>query len=770
MKRVISILLAAIVLAMGLPALPATAAHTHSGTLQSLKTGAGQSVPCCGVFRCGECGRTYEATVTPKDVGMPIVMLEGDLSGMTKERKVTARLTFTSEDRSFVTVTTMKWQGDSSLRYPKKNYSLGFITESGAKNKVEVRPEWGKQSKYCLKANWVDFSAARNIVSARLWGEVVHSECADDEVDALLNGGAVDGFPVLLYANGDFQGLYTFNTPKDKWIYGMGDGEREGLVMTNGYGRWACMEAPIEDFSNPAASQYEVEYCSTEDDPEGSVWLMESLSNVISTFYYYDGQELKDRIGQYMDVDRAIDYLVFITALRAEDNRAKNIMWATYDGVKFSPLAYDLEGSWGINWNGTMVTENPEAYPTPTDTNFLTKMLNNYGDEMAARYAALRKSVLSYHNIERLFNAYAAQISAVAYKAEKERWPNQPGVSFNSVSQCLKYAKKHLQYLDDYYGVTVDETSDHAFRASFSCLDGAKLFVYPSQNSAEPVRAAEAYSVDSNGALTKSGGQIDFLVTPPQGYITRVSVAPAGRYAQLLSPEQTGRGDSWRITGISDDLDVTVSFVPDAAGAEGYNVAFDCEPGVRVLVYPAQDYNAVPAEAAQAVSVDGVTGIPTRDGGQLCFKVVSDDPNDTFSVTGSPKNYKNLKGFEDTGLPNVFRMTKIKGDVTVTVRRDTEHVHDYSYSCVAIVGNAAEHSLYCACGQHIAAAHSFTQVTESGTKYKVCSECGYSCRATQCSHLCHSQNPFARFIWKIELFFFKLFRINRVCECGEAHY
>ena len=127
MKRVISILLAAIVLAMGLPALPATAAHTHSGTLQSLKTGAGQSVPCCGVFRCGECGRTYEATVTPKDVGMPIVMLEGDLSGMTKERKVTARLTFTSEDRSFVTVTTMKWQGDSSLRYPKKNYSLGFI-------------------------------------------------------------------------------------------------------------------------------------------------------------------------------------------------------------------------------------------------------------------------------------------------------------------------------------------------------------------------------------------------------------------------------------------------------------------------------------------------------------------------------------------------------------------------------------------------------------------------------------------------------------------
>ena len=340
MKRLFCVLLAAILLAAGLPALPALAAHTHTGVLQSLKTAAGQSTPCCGVFRCSSCGETYEATVTARDAGMPLVKLEGDLSGMTKETKITARLTFESADRTFTTNTTMKWQGDSSLRYPKKNYSLGFVTESGGKNKIEVRPEWGKQSKYCLKANWVDLSAARNIVSAKLWGQVVHSECQDDEVDALLNGGAVDGFPVLLFANGDFQGLYTFNTPKDKWIYGMGDGEREGLVMTNGYGSWPCMEAPITDFDHPAASQYEVEYCSTEDDPEGSAWLMQALNNVITTFLDYDGQALKDRIGQYLNVDRTVDYLVFITALRAEDNRAKNIMWATYDGVRFSPLAW----------------------------------------------------------------------------------------------------------------------------------------------------------------------------------------------------------------------------------------------------------------------------------------------------------------------------------------------------------------------------------------------------------------------------------------------
>ena len=101
MKRLICLMLAVVVLAAGLPAIPAFAAHTHAGTLQSLKTAGGQSTPCCGVFRCAECGATYEATVTPKDVGMPIVRLEGDLNGMNKERKITARRSVDSEERSF---------------------------------------------------------------------------------------------------------------------------------------------------------------------------------------------------------------------------------------------------------------------------------------------------------------------------------------------------------------------------------------------------------------------------------------------------------------------------------------------------------------------------------------------------------------------------------------------------------------------------------------------------------------------------------------------
>ena len=39
-----------------------------------------------------------------------------------------------------------------------------------------------------------------------------------------------------------------------------------------------------------------------------------------------------------------------------------------------------------------------------------------------------------------------------------------------------------------------------------------------------------------------------------------------------------------------------------------------------------------------------------------------------------------------------------------------------------------------------------------------------------CSHICHSDHWFWRFIWTIGNFIHSLLGISPVCECGEAHY
>ena len=43
-------------------------------------------------------------------------------------------------------------------------------------------------------------------------------------------------------------------------------------------------------------------------------------------------------------------------------------------------------------------------------------------------------------------------------------------------------------------------------------------------------------------------------------------------------------------------------------------------------------------------------------------------------------------------------------------------------------------------------------------------------RPEGCTHICHSSNGLMKVIWKIVNFFNKLFKINKTCSCGEAHW
>lgn len=51
-----------------------------------------------------------------------------------------------------------------------------------------------------------------------------------------------------------------------------------------------------------------------------------------------------------------------------------------------------------------------------------------------------------------------------------------------------------------------------------------------------------------------------------------------------------------------------------------------------------------------------------------------------------------------------------------------------------------------------------------------CDFCGENIGTNSCSHICHKNDGFSAFIYKILLFFWKLFNTNRYCECGVAHY
>ncbi len=105
----------------------------------------------------------------------------------------------------------------------------------------------------------------------------------------------------------------------------------------------------------------------------------------------------------------------------------------------------------------------------------------------------------------------------------------------------------------------------------------------------------------------------------------------------------------------------------------GYTVTFAGDSGVSSLtVYNTQDYTGA-SESVSAtgttVSRSSATGEPDSTGdGQVNFTINIADGYALDSVTVTSGTYKNIKGPTDTGLANTYRITKISGDTTITIK------------------------------------------------------------------------------------------------------
>lgn len=524
---------------------------------------------------------TKEMAFKPDAYGLPMLYLTGDTTGMTKDNAVD--LAYEYEGRTGVA--SVKWQGSSSIDYPKKNFTVKFDEA------FEAKEGWGAQKKYCLKANFIDHSHARNIISATLWGQIVKNRkmsggvsgavsqqkysvsnkvtvadgeiitkvtCANDgacffegvtypagthtitfevynpftaensgmysqlacgipgteNVDFVIknvntveafgtwlsrsvtvdfpvdgsmigfniyslsepednenpsmgykfrnimvdgepyplvpslirlkdlpNGGAIDGFPCIIMLNGKFQGLYTFNIPKDGWMMGMGDGQREAILCADYSAASRFVEEATLD------GDFDVEYAPDEDDVE---WIKESVNRLINACRNSDGTDLDTTVAQYLDWESAIDYYILKKVLNGVDLGGKNYILATFDGVKWFFSAYDMDCVYGLDWDGK------RYYTALMGTGFsideyhtVDRLITTYKtDAMKQRYAALRKGVLSDDNVTTLFTNFVGNIPSTVYAEDARRWPTIPNTATNNLHQIADYYCRRMAAID----------------------------------------------------------------------------------------------------------------------------------------------------------------------------------------------------------------------------------------------------------------------------------------------------------------------------------
>lgn len=394
-------------------------------------------------------------TVEPSYGDIPTVNIIGKLP--TKKENVPCTLEYISSTSSFKTNIKIKLQGDSSLIYPKKNFAIELYSDEFFNIPLNKSfKNWGSQYKYVLKANYTDHLHSRNIACANIWANIVRSrddfDSLPEELKTAPNMGAIDGFPIKLYVNGNYQGIYTWNIPRKDWMFNMNKKNANHAVLqgnSNDFGSDKFKTNPC-NFNTPWNGS---SYFTVEVGKESDV-LTESFNRVINAVINSDSTSLEE----YLDIQSVIDYFIFQEVILGIDGLSNNMLCLTYDMQKWHLSAYDLDATFGLTpagaIEGSPTNEMPEVYLNKNSA-LLILIKTQYEEEYKARYSELRKTALSYSSIINEFEKILSVVDEDERIKDTVPYPDMPSVTINTFDNLRTFIKERLDYLDSKYEAVI---------------------------------------------------------------------------------------------------------------------------------------------------------------------------------------------------------------------------------------------------------------------------------------------------------------------------
>ena len=389
---------------------------------------------------------TYYGNNTSYLSGLPIMYLYGDFAAVTKSNKVTLSFKYGDKVSGYKEGTCdCKWQGNSSLSFKKKNLTLSKMS-----TKLDVG--WGEQKKYVLKANHNDFSMARNVVAAKLWGEMVKTRTGTDAITTKLkslpNGGAIDGFPIMLVVNDIFYGVYTMNIPKDDWMFGMGKGTKEAVLSCEANSPATIMTDSTLTKEDLLAERYmSIEYITDEDDVD---WCVTSYNTMVNAVKLTGGTAWEDDVSGYVDVDSFVDSYLFHYITGNGDVVYKNSITATYDGTKWFRSVYDLDQTFGGHWIGHVMTypSNGVHFNSLNVNRVWGLIYSNSRSRLKTRYNQVKDTVFSEENVFKKFDAFISQIPVNVRNENYNVWPDAPRTGSDPLDQIVTWYRLRKAIVD----------------------------------------------------------------------------------------------------------------------------------------------------------------------------------------------------------------------------------------------------------------------------------------------------------------------------------
>jgi len=367
-----------------------------------------------------------------KNTDIPKLHLDGDISNMWDKADVrSVAFSYHDGDQNYSGYAEIKIQGTHSIGYVKKNYTLKFYEDEALDDKMKIDVGWGPQNKYCMKANWIDRTHARNVVTARLASKM---QAKYDLLTDAPKNGLIDGFPIEIYNNGEFLGLYTFNIPKDAWQFAMDEDNPDHIVIGGEGWDDANLFKAEPDFATWAVEVGE--------ESDQTLEKMRRLFNFVNNS---SEEEFKENFEKYLNLDSALNYYIMTDIAYLADNKGKNMLIATYDGLHWYLSLYDLDTSWGSYWDGLSLYDYENKPMVLNNNRLFERMEAAFSEELAQRYFELREEILSNESIMAEFEAFRRQIPELTFLKETQRWGDGfikkrseiPGAEYDQIQEYL---------------------------------------------------------------------------------------------------------------------------------------------------------------------------------------------------------------------------------------------------------------------------------------------------------------------------------------------
>lgn len=391
----------------------------------------------------------------PADDDIPKIYIDGTIPSTKDE--VLATLKYKSKTNEFFAYIKIKCQGTFSMGYPKKNFTIKMYEDAEYTTKLKRNFRgWGNQNKYCLKANYIDLSHARNICCARLWAECVKSrdgyENYPEEYRTSPNQGAIDGFPILVYCNGHYWGRYTWNIPKDAWMANMDDSLDTHCILCSEDYKSSCFRAAALIDESDWTDELHDEV------PES---ILTGWNEVIDFVMNSSDEDFVTNLANHFDVESLIDYYLFSYVICHLDGLGKNQLFFTYDGTHWIAGAYDMDSTAGLYWDGSyfvstsyQMQSDYETGVNGTSNLLYDRIASLFTDAIVTRWGILKDGALSKQNLIDTFEEFCDIVPH--YIVERDYNVNTglgdfttiPSVADNNICQIREYLVNRYEYVN----------------------------------------------------------------------------------------------------------------------------------------------------------------------------------------------------------------------------------------------------------------------------------------------------------------------------------